>query len=75
MAIREARRQPWHGEEIRLLYEISDAVRHGYRTAAQLRREITRSGETPEVWRLAVQAADLERQADWFAHELDEALR
>jgi hypothetical protein len=75
IALDIARRQAWYGEEIRLLYAISDAIRRRRRAVLVARAIAALAGDRPEAWRLLATAATVEREADRIEAELDEIMR
>ena len=71
----EAQRQPWAGEETRLLYQISDAIRARYRAVCVARQVATIAGDRPESRALLATAAVVETETQALEAELDEVLR
>jgi hypothetical protein len=70
----EARRQPWYREDIRLLYQISDAIRARHRAVRVAREIAVRAGDRPEAWNLLALAAVVELEAHRIETQLDEVL-
>jgi hypothetical protein len=69
-----AQQQRWYPEEVRLVYQIADFIRHCHRAADRLRRAVTASGDTEAAWVAAARAAELKRNGHRIEHALDEAL-
>jgi hypothetical protein len=73
-ALTLAPQERWYPEEVRLIYQIADFIRHCHRAANRLRRAVTASGDTEAAWVGAARAAERERDGHRIEHGLDEAL-
>ena len=70
-----ARRQPWARDEVRMVGEITRAIRRRRRAVDVARDAATRAGDCEAAWNLLARAAFMDTEAEAIEADLDETMR